>query len=151
MSITLQKILFVTDFSEPARYAQQHAIQLAERFGAALHVLHAVSDDVFVPAPDLAEQWLHAEMERARKQLSADLGTVKAVVEVRQGNAVQEILKYADEQQIDLIVIGTHGRTGLSRLLLGSIAEKVVRLARCPVMTIHPANHQFVMDQRSAP
>lgn len=150
MVISIQRILFVTDFSEPARKAQRYALALAETFGAELYVFHAVSEDVFIPAPDAAIVWLDAEVERARKQLSAEFaavaGPVKTVLEVRQGNAVHEIVRYADEQNIDLIVLGTHGRTGLSHVLLGSIAEKVVRLATCPVLTVHPTGHQFVLD-----
>ncbi len=154
MTISIQRILFVTDFSEPARNAQRYAIALAEQFAAELYAFHTVSDEVLVPAPELAAQWLRDEIERARKQLAADLGTARvakpARLEVRQGNAVQEIIRYATEHDIDLIVIGTHGRTGLSRMLLGSIAEKVVRMATCPVLTVHPSDHQFALDHPAA-
>lgn len=147
MTISIRRILFVTDFSEPARKAQLYAQALAEKYGAQLYAFHAVSEEVFVPTPDVAEQWLKAETERARQQLATELRDVpSAVLEVRQGNAVQEIIKYAGEQNVDLIVIGTHGRGGLSHVLLGSIAEKVVRLATCPVLTVHPSDHQFVLD-----
>ena len=149
MTISIQRILFVTDFSEPARNAQRYAIALAEQFAAELYAFHSVSDEVLVPAPEMAGRWLEDEMERARRQLATDLGTARAakpaIMEVRQGNAVQEIIRYAAEHSVDLIVIGTHGRTGLSRMLLGSIAEKVVRLATCPVLTVHPSDHQFVL------
>lgn len=151
MGNLFRTILFATDFSGPSRAAQQYAVQLADKLGATLHAFHAVSEDVFVPAPDLAQRWWQAETERARKQLAADLGTAKVVQEVRQGNAIQEILKYADDQHVDLIVIGTHGRTGLSRMLLGSVAEKVVRLSKCPVLTVPPIDHQFVMDKTLPP
>ena len=154
MTISIQRILYVTDFSEPARNAKQYALALAEKFGAELHAFHAVSEEVVVPAPDTAMIWLKAEEERAKQQLTAEFtgsGPTRAVtLEVRQGNAVQEIVRYAGEKNVDLIVIGTHGRTGLSHVLLGSIAEKVVRLATCPVLTVHPSGHQFVVDQASA-
>lgn len=151
MAISIQRILFVTDFSAPARKAQEYAVSLAESFGAQLYAFHAVSDEVFVPAPEAAAVWVHAEVDRVRKLLASEFETVRlsrpVVQEVREGNAAQEVIRYATEQRIDLIVLGTHGRTGLSRFLLGSVAEKVVRLATCPVLTVHPTDHPFVMEK----
>lgn len=151
MTVTMQRILSVTDFSAPARNAQRYAVNLAETFDAQLYVFHAVTEEVFVPAPDVAAVWLHAELDRSRKALAAEVEKIKTtrpvIQEVRQGNAAQEIIRYATEQNIDLIVLGTHGRTGLSRFLLGSVAEKVVRLATCPVLTVHPTGHQFVLEK----
>lgn len=150
MSLAIRRILFTTDFSQSARHAQQYAVALAESFGATLHALHVVSEEAFVPAPDVQHRWLETEIDRARKQLQVDLGNLQiggqAVVQATQaGHPVHEIIKYAAEHEIDLIIIGTHGRTGLSHLLIGSIAEKVVRLATCPVLTVHPSDHKFVM------
>lgn len=150
MGVTIGRILFTTDFSESARHAQQYAVTLANSFGATLHVLHVVSEEAFVPAPELQQRWLETEIDRARKQLRVEVGGApvggQPVVQVTQaGPPVHEIVKYAAEHEIDLIVIGTHGRTGLSQLIIGSIAEKVVRLATCPVLTVHPSDHQFVM------
>jgi Universal stress protein family/Putative prokaryotic signal transducing protein len=71
----------------------------------------------------------------------------RAIQVIRQGDAVSETIQYANESKSDLIVIATHGRTGLSRLLLGSVAEKIVRLSTCPVLTVHPEGHQFVLDK----
>lgn len=139
MQAAFHRILFATDFSEAARMGQQYAMALAEIFNAELHAIHVVSEDVFVPSPEAAANWRQAEIERSRKQLVAEIGAGHpATLDVCQGGAVQEILKYATAQNIDLIVIGTHGRTGLSHLLLGSVAEKVVRMATCPVLTVHP-------------
>lgn len=151
MSLTIQRILFTTDFSESARHAQQYALALAESFGATLHALHVVSEEAFVPAPELQLRWIETETDRARKQLNADLGGIQiggrpVVLVTQTGHAVHEIIKYAAEQDVDLIIVGTHGRTGLSHLLIGSIAEKVVRLATCPVLTVHPSDHPFVMS-----
>lgn len=155
MTISIERILFVTDFSEPARNAQKYAVELADRFGAELHAFHAVTDDVLVPAVEVAADWLREEVARTTRQLAADMAAVHGakppILEVRQGNPVQEIIRYAAGHNIDLIVIGTHGHTGLSRLLLGSIAEKIVRLATCPVLTVHPTGHQFVGDQPASP
>lgn len=151
MAISIQRILFVTDFSAPARKAQEYAVSLAESFGAQLYAFHAVSDEVFIPAPDAAAVWVHAEVDRVRKLLAGEFETIRltrpAIQEVREGNAAQEVIRYATEQRVDLIVLGTHGRTGLSRFLLGSVAEKVVRLATCPVLTVHPTDHPFVMEK----
>lgn len=150
MSLALQRILLTTDFSSSARHAQQYAVRLAESFGATLHALHVVSEEAFVPSPEVQHRWLEAEIERARKQLQVEVGGIqiggRPVVEVTlSGDPVHEIVKYAAEHEIDVIVLGTHGRTGMSHLLIGSVAEKVVRLATCPVLTVHPTDHPFVM------
>ena len=156
MFVSIRRILFPTDFSEPAKEAQKYAMALADRFGAELHLLHVVPE-VAMPLPDSTNAWtlpaadLKLQVEAAERQLLHDLGpdwaeerrTVHTAVV---GNAVEEIVKYAREHEIGLIVIGTHGRTGLSHLLLGSVAEKLVRLATCPVLTVHPQGHQFLID-----
>lgn len=156
MHVTLREILFATDFSDPAREAQKYAAAMAERFSARLHVLHVIPplpapvlDDIgawTVPGTDQA-----SFVEAAKKDLVKELGdkwieTHPTEWSVEVGFAVDEIIKYAKQHQIDIIVLGTHGNTGLSHLLLGSVAEKVVRLAECPVLTVHPNGHQFVSD-----
>ena len=161
MFVSIRRILFPTDFSEPAKEAQKYAMALADRFGAELHLLHVVPE-VAMPLPDSTTSWtlpaadLKLQVEAAEQRLLQDLGpdwaeerrTVHTAVV---GNAVEEIVKYAKEHEIGLIVIGTHGRTGLSHLLLGSVAEKLVRLATCPVLTVHPQGHQFLIDDRTSP
>lgn len=151
MGLAIQRILFATDFSNSARHAQQYAVALAESFGATLHALHVVSEEAFVPSPEVQHRWLETEIDRAKKQLNVDVGGIQvagqAVVQATQtGHPVQQVIKYAAEHEIDLIVLGTHGRTGVSHLLIGSVAEKVVRLARCPVLTVHPSDHPMVMS-----
>ena len=160
MFVSIRRILFPTDFSEPAKEAQKYAMALADRFGAELHLLHVVPE-VAMPLPDSTTSWtlpaadLKLQVEAAERQLLHDLGpdwaeerrTVHTAVV---GNAVEEIVKYAREHEIGLIVIGTHGRTGLSHLLLGSVAEKLVRLATCPVLTVHPHGHQFLIDDTTS-
>jgi universal stress protein A len=139
MFVSIRRILFPTDFSAPAKEAQKYAMALADRFGAELHLLHVVPE-VAMPLPDSTTAWtlpsadLKLLVEAAQKRLLVELGpdwaeerrTVHTAVV---GNAVEEIVKYANEHEIGMIVIGTHGRTGLSHLLLGSVAEKLVRLA----------------------
>lgn len=150
MIVAIRRILFPTDFSEPAREAQKYATTLAERFGAELHVLNVVPE-IILPATDSYAVWtlpeggMKAQVEAAEKQLQADLGDAAAVRQVTVGFPVEEIMKYAGDHEIDLIVVGTHGHTGLSHLLLGSVAEKLVRLSTCPVLTVHPKGHQFVV------
>ena len=156
MNVSIRRILFPTDFSAPAKEAQKYAMAFADRFGAELHLMHVVPD-IAMPLPDSTTSWtlpaadMKLQVEAAEKQLSLELGpewierhrvVCKAVV----GFAVEEIVEYAKKHDIELIVIGTHGRTGLSHLLLGSVAEKLVRLATCPVLTVHPQGHQFLID-----
>lgn len=150
MNIAIRRILFPTDFSQPASRAQSYAITLAEQFAAELHVLHvvenpalpvhgsryswAVPDDV---VPRLIEK---AELELALAFPHDVLATIdqRMVRAIEIGHPVTTTIEYAAKHQVDLIVLGTHGRSGLSHLLLGSVAEKVVRLATCPVLTVHP-------------
>ncbi len=160
MHTTIRRILLPTDFSEPAKYAQAYATELARQFGADLHLLH-VLPELTLPLPDAPDSWttpdyaLKAHLEAAERQLTegipSDLqGEGRTVRKAMAGIAVQEIVKYATDHEIDLIVVGTHGRTGLFRLLLGSVAEKVVRLAPCPVLTVHPKGHQFLSEDITA-
>lgn len=158
MPIDVRRILFPTDFSTPARYAQQYAVALAEQFGAELHVLHVISP-LSAQYPDTTAIWalppIDAEVDTwaARESLAAELAEVVktnivAVQAVSIGFAIDEILKYVKRHAIDIVVIGTHGRTSLARLLLGSVAEKLVRTCDCPVLTVHPSGHQFVIDAK---
>ena len=155
MIISIKRILFPTDFSEPAREAQLYAQALAERFGAELHLLHVVP--MVVPYPDAASPYIMPETEMQVQVEAADnrlrdlLDPVwskkhPVVHSAVMGLAVDEILDYAKKQDVDLIVVGTHGHTGLTRLLIGSVAEKLVRIATCPVLTVHPTGHQFLVD-----
>lgn len=149
-SIQIRQILFSTDFSAPSRHALEYAVALTEKFGAELHVLHvveeptlpvhgskyawAVGDDI---VPKIVDQ---AKLELALAVPEHHLLAIdrRLVREIRVGHPVTEIVNYAEQKEMDLIVIGTHGRSGISHLLLGSVAEKVVRLAKCPVFSIHP-------------
>ena len=142
----LEKILMPTDFSACANSALAHAVDLAEHFDAELHLLHVVvlhQEDPYSPGqafPGLEE--LHLRMEEAAShemQLSIDApraaGLRVVETQARHVAAAPAILDYADRENVDLIVLGTHGRRGLRRFLLGSVAEEVVRSARCPVLT----------------
>ena len=144
----VQRILFPTDFSDHSKAAEKSACDLAEQFGAELHVLH-VLHDLFLTMPMTAAallvppQSLENEINYAEEAIQMVPPTVwasgKRVVRVvRVGTVFDTIVRYAQETAIDLIVIGTHGRTGLSHVLLGSIAERVVQHAPCSVLTVRP-------------
>jgi nucleotide-binding universal stress UspA family protein len=144
--LEIRAILAPTDFSRHAEGAVRYACGLAERLGATLHLLHILSDIVPIsPDPMLApsyppEYYTESEAE-AHEGLARVLDQIEVrpqavEVAVRWGDAVDGIVDYTKSQEIDLIVIATHGRTGLSRVLLGSVAERIVREAPCPVLTI---------------
>jgi nucleotide-binding universal stress UspA family protein len=145
----IRNILVPVDFSPASERALRYAVALADAVGASLHVMHAVYNpyaagalmDVYTPPPD---DYL-ANIEReARARLEAQLTADKrakyaAVFVTAMGAPAYEILEYLREHsEIDLVVMGTHGRGGISRLLMGSVADKVVRAAPCPVLTLHP-------------
>jgi nucleotide-binding universal stress UspA family protein len=147
--LSIRRILFPTDFSEPAEYAWPYALTFAQEFGAEVHLLHVVA-----PPPRLTEAYtvtfdpegmVQALMVEANASLDGQVEAAKSRGlifrrEVRVGVDYREIIDYAIKHDIDLIVMATHGRTGLAHVLLGSVAEKVVRKAPCPVLTIkHPS------------
>jgi nucleotide-binding universal stress UspA family protein len=152
--IDLRHILVPTDFSRFSEVALTYAVALAEKFGAEIHLLHVVQDlALFIPdavavAPPVAppvEQFTAAAreaLERAAGQPPLAGHAVRR--EIREGTPFYEIIRYAKDLNIDLIVMGTHGHTGLAHVLLGSVTEKVVRKAPCPVLTIRHPEHEFV-------
>jgi nucleotide-binding universal stress UspA family protein len=151
--IALKKILFPTDFSENSKAAQEYAAAFAEQFQAELHVIHVLVDITMMPEPGsaltLPQNYLldmKQEAERALDKMFPDAAQKgrKIVRAFRMGSPYVEIVTYAQENQIDLIILGTHGRGAIAHMLLGSIAEKVVRKAPCPVLTVRPAGHQFI-------
>ena len=150
--ISLKTILVPSDFSECSEAAARYGRALAAAFHSTLHLLHVVQDpytqpwaaEAF-PAPigDLLEQW---QTQAASRLISAIPESERAgvVVATLIGSPFFEILRYAREQSVDLIVIGTHGRGPIGHMLLGSVAEKVVRRAPCPVLTVRHPQHEFV-------
>lgn len=140
------RILVPTDGSDPATSAVEMALGLAETHSAVLHVLYIVDqptsvsgmgegfsglDDLMDALEEKGQQATKAIVERARER---DIETTAAV---RRGNPHDDILAYGNDQDIDVIVIGTHGRTGVKRALLGSVTEDVVRHSDIPVLTVH--------------
>lgn len=150
--IRMDRILFATDFSECAAAARKYAVEFAARFGSQLHVLHVVADatatwqlgmQIALPnyAQDLPQRMQEAEEQFAAEQLAHQFpkgsGPGEPLLLIRKGKPYLQIIQYAQEQQIDLIVLGTHGRGMVMHALLGSVAENVVRCAGCPVLTVH--------------
>ncbi len=144
--IEIRTILAPTDFSKHAEVAVRYACAMAERFGSRLHLLHVLSDVMPVgPDPMLAPVLPPEYYKESEQSCYTALGTLlqpswprPASVEtaVRWGAPVEVIVDHARKQAIDLIVIATHGRTGLGHVLLGSVAERIVRESPCPVLTI---------------
>lgn len=144
----ITRILVPTDFSPTADAALDYAFGLAEKFDASLQLLH-VLDDPFVFEGMSAEAYISeapvlrtAMLEDARERLrhrAAPRGGVPVETEVLFGHGARTIAEYAAERGIDLIVMGTHGRTGFAHFMVGSVAERLVRIAPCPVLTVrHP-------------
>jgi nucleotide-binding universal stress UspA family protein len=138
--LAIKTILHPTDFSERSDFAFRLACALARDYGARLHVLHVGSGPVIVPVEGIVPP----EPERYQEELTAKLQEMRAEapnIPVEHqllfvGEPAAEILRVAQAIKSDLIVMGTHGRTGLGRLLMGSVAEQVVRQASCPVLTV---------------
>jgi nucleotide-binding universal stress UspA family protein len=150
--IDLRRILVPTDFSRSSENALAYAAAFAEKFGAEVVLLHVVQDlALFVPEAVMAAPPLTAPVgqflaaaRQALEHAAAGVGGVTIRPEVAEGVPYEEIVRQAREHDVDLIVMGTHGRTGLAHVLLGSVAEKVVRRAPCPVLTVRHPEHEFV-------
>jgi nucleotide-binding universal stress UspA family protein len=135
------KILVPVDFSDQSRNAVEYSLILARHFGAEVQLLH-VWREVVVPATwgqatmldEFAQTRAGTEMRHYLEDLEGSGVNVRGRLE--QGDAVETIVRVASEEKCDLIIMGTHGRSGLSHLLRGSVAEKVLRQAGCPVVTL---------------
>lgn len=155
----LNRILCPIDFSEPSRAALEHAADLASISGGEVVVLHVVEPIVYpveygmapVPSIDLESTATSNARERI-KELCADIFSDPAKYSGRVvlGRADQSICDEAEGDQIDLIVLATHGLTGLKHLLLGSVAERVVRLAPCPVLTVKALSEASSLESAGA-
>ena len=141
----IKSILFPTDFSEGSAQALEYAIDLTNRYGAKLTVIHVIYDVVratgwYVPHTSVEEMYKDLE-KSAQKELDSfgikEMGALKNVERVvLKGVPHEEIIKYATQQKMDMIIMGTHGRKGLDRVLFGSTASQVVRFAPCPVLSV---------------
>ena len=159
--VTLKKILVATDFGEASAAALRYGRELATAFAATLHVLHVVEDlsitgigvDGYAGLPPEVLQ----DIERAARQQTEQLVTDDdrrllnaEAITITNNRFAAAIVDYARTHAVDLIVMGTHGRRALSRMMLGSVAERVVRTAPCPVLTVHSLQHEFVTTEVGA-
>jgi len=148
--ISLHNILLPTDFSEASISPTRYAIEFARKFNATLHLLYVIEEPAFY-APlggyfPSREEWTAFADSGLDNWIAED----DAVgLNIRRdkvfGHPVTQISEYAKTHEIDMIVMGTHGRSALPHLLLGSVAENVVRHAPCPVFTVRPDQHEFIM------
>ncbi len=140
-------ILVPTDGSPASDAAIDHAIDLADRYGARLHALYVVDGSAYSTleaGSEIVIDALEAEGEQATDRVAdaAAAAGVETTTTVTSGTAYRAIREYADEQAVDMIVMGTHGRKGLDRYLLGSVTERVVRTADVPVLTVRQSGDE---------
>ncbi len=147
LNIRPKSILFATDFSRASENPLRHAIALARHYGATLHLAHVVSSLGITIAGPEAIAAADDAAQRDLQQLEFNLVATGALVGVRHDLAVRDgqvwpqIAALIAQDDVDMLVIGTHGRRGIGRLLLGSVAEEIFRCAECPVVTVGPAFH----------
>jgi nucleotide-binding universal stress UspA family protein len=138
----VRRILCPVDFSPPSEAALDFAVDLAKTLGAEIHLLHvyqlpvyALPDGAMLAGPELTTR-VTTELQTALTNLAKTRSEVSPKTHLVEGVPYREIVRMADELDTDLIVMGTHGRTGFRHFLLGSVAERVVRSARVPVVTV---------------
>jgi universal stress protein A len=143
----LKQILVPVDFSECTEKALLYAVPFARQFNATLTLLHVV-EPPYLPASEMGVVVEVESKDDARKELETLRGRLAGKVPcqtmVRKGSAQIEIIDAAKELGCDLIILGSHGRTGVERLLMGSTVEKVVRRAGCPILIVRPHEHDFI-------
>ncbi len=151
--INLKKILCPIDHSDGSKEALKYAVSFAMKDEAALYLLHVIDIRTFDESIDMVAQRPSPDDETIKKlkvkllecvpdEISSDMQIEAIIV---QGIPFAEIINIAKENEIDLLVMGTHGRTGIAHMMLGSVSEKVVRKAHCPVLTVRQTGHEFVM------
>jgi universal stress protein A len=155
--ILMKNVLVATDFGDASDTALTYGRALARTFGARLHLLH-VTENVFMKAlggdayitvfPEIQKDIDDAARTELRARVDADTPTTVALLT---SNApATSIVEYAKTEGIDLIVVGTHGRGAVAHLLMGSVAERVVRTAPCPVLTVRQSEREFVVPDALA-
>ena len=144
----LNRILVPMDFTDAAEKAMQYAVPFAKQFGAQLYLLHVI--EPYLPPSELAaypDIETPDETEHQLQAMSQKIDQeVHSSVIVRRGNAAWEILAAIKELDVDLVILSTHGRRGLDRMLMGSTTEKVVRRASCPVLIVRENEHEFIAN-----
>jgi nucleotide-binding universal stress UspA family protein len=151
---SLKTILVATDFSSVSPIVLAHAVTVARRYKSKLYVAHVIPPDIYTSVPaDMLRHAVKETRQHVHHEMSNLLGLgglrrLRHQVVVEEGEVADVLLKLAQEQAIDLLVIGTRGHRGVKRLLLGSVAEKVFRQARCPVLIVPPAAGEAVSITR---
>lgn len=155
MSIKISKILVPTDFTDLSLQALKYAREFASTFGAQIHCLHVIDEGYQYwstmgpesapvgPAVEDLKSLAEGHMQRYSDEHLVGLDFVP-VAKVITGNPWSDIVQYALENTVDLIILATHGRSGIAHALLGSTTEKVVRKASCPVLVVRKMEHEFV-------
>jgi nucleotide-binding universal stress UspA family protein len=148
--IAVKNILFATDFSSTTGLALPYAMGIARRSGATIHAVHVVQPDIYPLVPPSEWQKMAQEekvfREEKRNQLEEELQGLPHEFLFPAGNVWQNIANIIEDKNIDLLILGTHGRTGIGKMVMGSVAETIFRQATCPVLTVGPdvsskANH----------
>lgn len=151
--IDIKRILTATDFSAPSQVALKYAVAFAQAFRAEVVLCHVLEQpDLLSGLPPVGEGYFPPNLAELREkqarvqceQVLAAAGLSQARLLLLHGNPAREITRAAAEEQSDLIIVGTHGRGAVAHLLLGSVAERVVRMAPCPVLSVRSGEHEFV-------
>jgi nucleotide-binding universal stress UspA family protein len=142
LQVAFQNILFATDFSDAADRALPYAVEIARRSVATIHAVHVISpgDSPLLPPADWAEIVRQQEEFRGRKQnqLEFELRELLHELLILEGDVWENLKNVIETRNVDLLVLGTHGHTGIAKAVLGSVAEKIFRQAYCPVLTVGP-------------
>ena len=151
--IKIANVLVATDFGAASESALNYGREFARTFGAALHVLHVIENPTMWAGPEAAavdfvavQKDMEAGARAALEKVvtDEDRTQLKAVAAVRSGPPALEIVGYARDAGADIIILGTHGRGFVGHMFMGSVAERVVRIAGCPVLTIRHPEHEFL-------
>ncbi len=146
------KILVPIDFSEFTDDIVKYATEIAQKFGSTIHLIHVIPNmDYFTPYESFmaaenmvtVQKGVEAEVQRDLEKVADKIAGVPVTRAVRTGVSFVEIVEYVKNEHIELVIMATHGRGGLEHIIIGSVAEKVVRKSPCPVLTIRPAKKQF--------
>jgi universal stress protein A len=154
-NLDLRRIIVPLDFSQCSRKALQYAAASALEFGAELWLVHVVQPFPLLPdAPGAGAEMDAARIHSAAQNLeewAKTIGPIRATCAVRVGEAAEEITKFARNNHADLIIMATSGRTGFARLVVGSVAEKVLRSAPCPLFVVRDAEKDFLKPEPDDP
>lgn len=146
------KILVPVDFSEYTDDIIKYSVEIAEKFNSTIHLIHVIPNmDYFTPYESFmaaenmvtVQKGVEAEVQRDIEKVAGTIKGIPVTKVVRTGVSFVEIVEYVRSEHIDLVIMATHGRGGLEHIIIGSVAEKVVRKSPCPVLTIRPAKKQL--------